>query len=97
MQKTNESMHLNVYLKVRKHLKGSFLNFWENQRDYDFYKMNFKNKETSDDERKQTKLSKAFDEKREMISKFNPILATSMSRINILKKLGLEWRKWQTM
>lgn len=55
--------------------------------------MNFKNKETSDDERKQTKLSKAFDEKREMISKFNPILATSMSRINILKKLGLEWRK----
>lgn len=90
MQKTNKSMHLNVYPKIRKHLKGSFLNFWENQREYDFYEMNFKNKETSD-ERKQAKLSKAFDEKSEMISKFNPTLATSMSRTSIFKKLSKIW------
>lgn len=49
--------------------------------------MNFKNKETSD-ERKQAKLSKAFDEKSEMISKFNPTLAASMSRTSIFKKLS---------
>lgn len=51
--------------------------------------MNYKNKEeTSSGERKQAKLSKAFDEKSKIISKFKPTLAIPMSRINIFKKLN---------
>ena len=68
-----KSMYLNVYPKKLENIIKAGFWLFKKITDHEFCTMDYKPKqETSRDERKQAKLSKAFDEKSKIISKFNP-------------------------